>query len=213
MLSPTRELAEQSSRVMLALGDYLSVRVHACIGGKSVGEDLKRLEAGVHAVSGTPGRVFDMIQRGALQTRALKLLVLDEADEMLSRGFKEQIYDIYRYLPHETQVVVLSATLPHEVLEMTKKFMNKPVRVLVKRDELTLEGIKQFFVAVECVRRAACALRRRPRALCAAPLHVRAPPAPPALPPAPRPPLFFFAPAPAGRRSGSLTRCATCTTR
>ncbi len=194
MLSPTRELAEQSSRVMLALGDYLSVRVHACIGGKSVGEDLKRLEAGVHAVSGTPGRVFDMIQRGALQTRALKLLVLDEADEMLSRGFKEQIYDIYRYLPHETQVVVLSATLPHEVLEMTKKFMNKPVRVLVKRDELTLEGIKQFFVAVECVRRAACvcAARRRPRALCAAPLHVRAPPAPPALPPAPRPPLFFF---------------------
>ena len=151
VLSPTRELAEQSSRVMLALGDYLSVRVHACIGGKSVGEDLKRLEAGVHAVSGTPGRVFDMIQRGALQTRALKLLVLDEADEMLSRGFKEQIYDIYRYLPHETQVVVLSATLPHEVLEMTKKFMNKPVRVLVKRDELTLEGIKQFFVAVECV--------------------------------------------------------------
>jgi len=68
---------------------------------------------------------------------------------MLSKGFKEQIYDVYRYLPPETQVVLVSATLPHEVLEMTSKFMTDPVRVLVKRDELTLEGIRQFFVAVE----------------------------------------------------------------
>jgi len=76
-------------------------------------------------------------------------MVLDEADEMLNRGFKEQIYDIYRYLPPNVQVCLFSATLPHDVLEMTSKFMTKPVRVLVKRDELTLEGIKQFFVAVE----------------------------------------------------------------
>ena len=121
VLSPTRELAEQTQKVMLAIGDYMSVKVHACIGGKSIGEDIKRLEHGVHAVSGTPGRVFDMIRRGALQTRGIKMLVLDEADEMLNRGFKEQIYDIYRYLPHDTQVVVVSATLPHEVLEITKK--------------------------------------------------------------------------------------------
>ncbi|CAE7525179.1 Eif4a3 [Symbiodinium natans] len=79
----------------------------------------------------------------------IKMLVLDEADEMLNRGFKEQVYDIYRYLPPSTQVVLVSATMPHEVLEMTHKFMNNPFRVLVKRDELTLEGIKQFFVAVE----------------------------------------------------------------
>jgi len=77
------------------------------------------------------------------------MLVIDEADEMLNRGFKEQVYDIYRYLPPSTQIVLISATLPQEVLDMTKKFMNEPVRVLVKRDELTLEGIKQFFVAVE----------------------------------------------------------------
>lgn len=77
------------------------------------------------------------------------LCLQDEADEMLSKGFKEQIYDVYRYLPPETQVVLVSATLPHEVLEMTSKFMTDPVRVLVKRDELTLEGIRQFFVAVE----------------------------------------------------------------
>ena len=68
---------------------------------------------------------------------------------MLSQGFKDQIYDVYRYLPPDTQVVLVSATLPNEVLEMSGKFMSDPVRVLVKRDELTLEGIKQFFVAVE----------------------------------------------------------------
>jgi len=149
ILSPTRELAQQIQKVMYALGNYMSIEVHCCIGGKSVGEDIRRLDAGVQAVSGTPGRVFDMIKKKNLRTRNIKMLVLDEADEMLSQGFKEQIYDIYRYLPPMTQVILVSATLPREVLEMTKKFMNDPLRILVKRDELTLEGIKQFFVAIE----------------------------------------------------------------
>jgi len=148
-LSPTRELAEQTQKVCLALGDYMNVQCHACIGGKSIGEDIRRLDYGVQIVSGTPGRVFDMVKRRNLRTRNLRMLVIDEADEMLNRGFKEQIYDIYRYLPPSTQVVLVSATMPQEVLDMTRKFMNEPIRVLVKRDELTLEGIKQFFVAVE----------------------------------------------------------------
>lgn len=149
VLSPTRELASQTAQLISAIGDYLSVMSHACIGGKSLTQDMRKLENGVHIVSGTPGRVFDMIKRKSLRTRFIKTLVLDEADEMLSQGFKEQIYDVYRYLPPETQVVLISATLPHDVLEMTSKFMTDPVRVLVKRDELTLEGIRQFFVAVE----------------------------------------------------------------
>lgn len=149
VLSPTRELATQTEKTVLALGDYLKVKAHSCIGGKSVGEDMRKLESSVQIVSGTPGRVFDMIQRRALRTKNIKTLILDEADEMLGQGFKEQIYDVYRYLPPETQVVLVSATLPHDVLEMTHKFMTDPIRILVKRDELTLEGIKQFFVAVE----------------------------------------------------------------
>jgi ATP-dependent RNA helicase len=149
VLSPTRELAQQIQKVALALGDYMSVQVHACIGGKSVGEDIRKLEYGQHIVSGTPGRVFDMISRRSLRTRNIKMLILDEADEMLNKGFKEQIYDVYRYLPPATQVVLVSATLTNDVLAMTKKFMSDPIRILVKRDELTLEGIKQFFVAVE----------------------------------------------------------------
>lgn len=92
----------------------MSVEVHACIGGTSIGEDINKLDAGVQVVSGTPGRVFDMIRRKNLRTRNIKMLVLDEADEMLSRGFKEQIYDVYRYLPPLTQVVLVSATMTRE---------------------------------------------------------------------------------------------------
>nr|PNR31796.1 hypothetical protein PHYPA_025919 [Physcomitrium patens] len=149
ILSPTRELAAQTEKVILAIGDFMNVQSHACIGGKSIGEDIRKLEYGTHVVSGTPGRVYDMIKRRTLRTRSIKLLILVESVEMLSSGFKDQIYDVYRYLPPELHVVLVSATLPHEILKMTNKFMTDPVRILVKRDELTLEGIKQFFVAVE----------------------------------------------------------------
>jgi len=149
VLSPTRELATQIQSVVMALGDYMNVQCHACIGGTNVGEDIRKLDYGQHIVSGTPGRVADMIRRRHLRTRNIKMLVLDEADELLNQGFREQIYDVYRYLPPATQVVVVSATLPYDVLDMTTKFMTDPVRILVKRDELTLEGLKQYFIAVE----------------------------------------------------------------
>ncbi|KAK2644930.1 hypothetical protein Ddye_020125 [Dipteronia dyeriana] len=132
VLAPTRELAQQIEKVMRALGDYLGVRVHACVGGTSVREDQRILSAGVHS----------------LRSDNIKMFVLDEADEMLSRGFKDQIYDIFQHLPPKIQVGVFSATMPPEALEITRKFMSKPVRILVKPDELTLEGIKQFYVNV-----------------------------------------------------------------
>eukprot|EP00494_Astrolonche_serrata_P020897 UN21129 len=90
-----------------------------------------------------------MLRRQSLRPDNIKMFVLDEADEMLSRGFKDQIYDTFQLLPSKIQVGVFSATMPPEALEITRKFMNKPVRILVKRDELTLEGIKQFYVNVE----------------------------------------------------------------
>ena len=142
ILSPTRELAEQTQKVCMALGDYMQVKVHCCIGGRNVNDDVFKLEHGTHIVSGTPGRVFDMIQRRTFKTNSIKMLILDEADEMLNAGFKDQVYDIYRYLPPNIQCVVVSATLPQEILDMTNKFMNDPLKILVKRDELTLDGIK-----------------------------------------------------------------------
>ncbi|KAK0260047.1 ATP-dependent RNA helicase eIF4A [Friedmanniomyces endolithicus] len=131
ILAPTRELAQQIQKVVVAIGDFMQIECHACIGGTSVRDDMKALQEGPQIVVGTPGRVQDMIQRRVLKTDSMKMFVLDEADEMLSRGFTADL----RHLP--------------DVLEVTTKFMRDPVRILVKKDELTLEGIKQFYIAVE----------------------------------------------------------------
>lgn len=149
ILAPTRELATQIQKVVISLGDYLKAQCHACIGGTNVREDMRKLETGCHVVVGTPGRVFDMISRKVLRTRYIKMFVLDEADEMLSRGFKDQIQDVFKTLPNDVQVILLSATMPNDVLEVSKNFMRDPVQILVKKEELTLEGIKQFFVNVK----------------------------------------------------------------
>ncbi|PQE16396.1 hypothetical protein CJF31_00009615 [Rutstroemia sp. NJR-2017a BVV2] len=135
VLSPTRELATQIQSVVMALGDYMNVQCHACIGGTNVGEDIRKLDYGQHIVSGTPGRVADMIRRRNLRTRHIKMLVLDEADELLNRGFREQIYDVYRYLPPATQVVVVSATLPYDERDsIMQDFRQGNSRVLISTD-------------------------------------------------------------------------------
>lgn len=149
ILAPTRELALQIQKVVSSLGEYINAKCHVCVGGSSVRMDAQALTAGVNIVVGTPGRVFDVINRKILDTSSIKMLVLDEADEMLSSGFKSQIYDVFRTLPSDVQVVLLSATLPNDVIEVTKQFMREPIRILVKKEELTLEGIKQFYVDVE----------------------------------------------------------------
>jgi translation initiation factor 4A len=148
VLAPTRELAQQIQSVIMALGEHLKVQCHSCVGGTLVRDDVERINAGVHVIVGTPGRVFDMIDRKVLSTASLKMFALDEADEMLSRGFKEQIYEIFQRLPPTVQVVLISATMPKEVLAVTSSFMRDPIRIMVKRDELTLEGIKQFYIDV-----------------------------------------------------------------
>ncbi|KAL7489539.1 hypothetical protein ACHAW6_015212 [Cyclotella cf. meneghiniana] len=149
ILAPTRELAQQIQKVVIALGDYMDLQVHACVGGTAVRDDIRTLQGGVHVVVGTPGRVYDMINRRALRLDSIRQFFLDEADEMLSRGFKDQIYDIFKFLPESVQVCLFSATMPLDVLEVTQRFMRDPVRILVKKDELTLEGIKQFYIAVD----------------------------------------------------------------
>lgn len=149
VLAPTRELAQQIVKVITALGDFMSIKIHACVGGTAVREDIRKLQEGVHVVVGTPGRVYDMINRRALKLDDVKLFVLDEADEMLSRGFKDQIYDVFKYMPEQVQCTIFSATMPLDVLEVTRKFMRDPIKILVKKDELTLEGIKQFYIAIE----------------------------------------------------------------
>ncbi|EER15946.1 eukaryotic translation initiation factor 4A, putative [Perkinsus marinus ATCC 50983] len=149
ILAPTRELAQQITSVTKSLADFLDIRCHACIGGTAVREDIEKLREGQHVVVGTPGRVFDMANKRHLRLDDLKIFVLDEADEMLSRGFKDQIYDVFRLLPSNVQVALFSATLPDDIIQLTTKFMRDPVRILVKTDELTLEGIRQFYIAID----------------------------------------------------------------
>lgn len=149
ILSPTRELAVQIQSVVKHLGGYMKITTHACIGGKNVGEDTKKLQQGQNIVSGTPGRVVDVIKRQQLNTRHIKMLILDEADELFTKGFKEQIYEIYKHMPSSVQVVIVSATMSREVIEITSKFTTNPVKILVKREEVTLEGIKQYYIQCE----------------------------------------------------------------
>ena len=143
IVAPTRELSMQIAFVVHSIGEYTGVQVHACVGGTVIREDIKKLkDGGTQVVVGTPGRVHDMMKRGFLKTDYLKLFVMDEADEMLSRGFKEQIQDIFKFMPGDVQIALYSATLPREILSMTSNFMRNPAKILVKSQQLTLEGIK-----------------------------------------------------------------------
>ena len=127
----------------------MGIIVHACVGGTSVKEDIALLKKGVHIVVGTPGRIHDMMKKGFFKTDYLRLFVMDEADEMLSRGFKEQIQDIFKFLPGDVQIALFSATMPNDILSLTKHFMRDPKKILVKSEDLTLEGISQYYIAVE----------------------------------------------------------------
>jgi len=149
VLVPTRELALQVQRVIASIGDYLGVVSHACIGGTSVSKDMNALRSGVHVIVGTPGRVFDMMRRKVFDTETVKHVILDEADEMLSRGFIDIIRDIFTILPSNSQVGVFSATMPPEIVEITNKILQDPIEIFVKNEELTLQGIRQFYINVE----------------------------------------------------------------
>ena len=151
ILSPTRELAMQTQQVINSIGSQIKeMKTQLLIGGTSTEDDIRALiDNTPHIVIGCPGRVHDMMRRKKLATKDLKIIVLDEADEMLSSGFKEQVYNIFQFLPNEIQVALFSATMPPELNSLTDKFMRDPIKILVKADQLTLEGIEQFYIALD----------------------------------------------------------------
>lgn len=149
ILTPTRELANQVHSVACSIGSYLDMRIQKCIGGTDSRQNASDLRDGCDMVIGTPGRVFDMLRRRALDGYDVELLVLDEADEMLNRyGFRDCVHDIMQELKASAKVALFSATLPPDVLELAHQFMRDPVKIIVKQEELTLEGIRQFYIAV-----------------------------------------------------------------
>jgi len=146
IILPTRELAEQVYEVITELSKYSKIRTLILIGGTNVRKNISDLQNDPHIIVGTPGRIIDMIEKRHLITEEVKTLVLDEADEILSIGFQETISSIFYRIPKETQICLFSATLPDTILELTKKFMNNPKNILIKKENLTLEGINQYYI-------------------------------------------------------------------
>jgi superfamily II DNA/RNA helicase len=151
IMSPTHELTLQISNVIHSLSSTMNdIRIMKLIGGTSINNDITNISNNKpHIIIGCPGRVYDIIRRGYLDASLLKLVVLDEADEMLSAGFKEQIYNIFQHIGNNTQVALFSATLPNYIYNITNKFMHEPLIINVAPEFLTLEGIKQYYVAVD----------------------------------------------------------------
>ncbi|EUB57309.1 ATP-dependent RNA helicase FAL1 [Echinococcus granulosus] len=162
-LAPTRELASQVHRVVTALADHLSIKCVLCCGGRNnVGQMSKSLGLGYQIVVGTPGRILDLLRSGFLKPSNLRITVIDEADEMLNRGLREQLELIFKYLPAKTrnaevepsqgvvkspmQRVVVSATWTSGCRDVMEHFLGNPVCLLVPQDELSLSGITQYYI-------------------------------------------------------------------
>ena len=151
ILVPTRELAKQIQDVVTSLGSFVKLlKIQLLVGGTSTEQDVHALKNNTpHIIVGCPGRVHDMMRRQHIRGADINMIILDEADEMLSVGFKEQVYNIFNFLNSNVQVGLFSATLPEELHTLSEKFLRNPVKILVKSEQLTLEGITQHMIALE----------------------------------------------------------------
>lgn len=150
IIAHTRELAIQIQTVVNSIGSYLKYNTILLTGGTSINNNIENLRYNPEIIIATPGRLLDMFSKRRVTLENIKYVIIDEADELLSSGFINQIYDIFKYLKYnKLQVALYSATMPREFFDVTRKMMNKPKKILVKTEELTLEGIKQFYVNVE----------------------------------------------------------------
>ena len=150
ILAPTRELATQITDVIKSISCMMeNIKIKTIIGGTSISYDYNdMIYDPPHIIVGCPGRVYDMMRRQYIDGRNIKLLVMDEADEMLSQGFLEQIKNIILKMNSKTQIALFSATLPTNISEITDKFMRNPIHIIVKAESLTLEGIQQYYIAI-----------------------------------------------------------------
>jgi translation initiation factor 4A len=150
VMCPTRELSQQTERVAQAIGSYMHLKVLSATGGNQIRADITALKNGAQFIVGTPGRIFDLICRGELSVEHIRYVILDEADQMLEDLFADQIRSILNSkFPSTTRLALFSATMPKNVLEIAENYLSNPVRILLPPDEVTLEGIKQFYVQLE----------------------------------------------------------------
>jgi translation initiation factor 4A len=150
VLAPTRELSQQIESVVSSVSAYMSISVYSATGGTPMKDDIRAMEKGAQFVVGTPGRVYDLMNRKVLAREHIRVLILDEADQMLEDRFKEQVTCILQMgFPPDTQVGLFSATMPDEVIEVANTILRNPVRSLMPPETVTLDGIKQYYVNVD----------------------------------------------------------------
>jgi len=149
ILEPNRELARHIQQLIIDLGKYIKPKVHTCIGGINLKEEIEKLQEGAKIIVGTPGRVHEMLKRGHIKTTYFKLLVMDEADDLFAVGFEEQIREILKITPEDVQITVFSPTIPLEVLRLTRDFMKDPVTILVRHEQFLIQNTKQFYIPLD----------------------------------------------------------------
>jgi translation initiation factor 4A len=150
IIAPTRELAQQIEAVIKAISIHSQVTILSATGGNPVRDDVSSLQRGAHVVIGTPGRVYDLMDRNALKRDKIKVLILDEADQMLEGRFRDQTECILNMgFPDITKVALFSATMPDPVIEVAERILKNPVRILLPPEKVTLEGIRQYYVEIE----------------------------------------------------------------
>ena len=150
ILSPTRELAIQVADEIRKLAKYMhGVKVLPVYGGQDISRQIKALKGGVQIIIGTPGRLMDHLRRKTIRPDHVKTIVLDEADEMLNMGFREDIETVLEYLPQEHQTVLFSATMPKPILEITRKYQHDAINIKIVKKELTVANIDQYYYDVK----------------------------------------------------------------
>jgi translation initiation factor 4A len=150
ILVHVRELAQQIAKVATTIGSDMKVKVLVAVGGNSLREDIRTLEEGAQFIVGTPGRIFDLVNRNVLDRSEIRVLIMDEADQMLEDLFYKQVMCILeKGFPSTTQVALFSATMPESVVEVANKILNNPVRILIPPTAVRLEGIQQFFINID----------------------------------------------------------------
>ncbi len=149
ILAPTRELAVQISEEIIKIGKYMKVRVLPVYGGASINVQMDKLSRGVHIVVGTPGRILDHLRRGTLELGNISCVVLDEADRMLDMGFIDDVREILSHVPKQRQTLLFSATMPEEILALSKRYQYHPHYVAISKDEITIKHISHSFVEID----------------------------------------------------------------
>lgn len=174
VINPTHELAKQTHKVATEIGQHLKIKTLFVTGGsgpkrknmgggaggaggasggsehsRSVQEDIYELNKGVQFISGTPGRIYDLLHRKAISTNMLKYIIIDEADQMLENRFKEQLELIFKYIPQSCPVALFSATMGPDMIELAKEILRNPVEITMKESDVQLKGITQYYLELD----------------------------------------------------------------